>query len=235
MNASVPQGRRRSLVGRLIVKDLRLYRGQMAGAVVAGVASLALSKLVPGDMVRTGLNVGFLLFMTTVVTFGVLVPMLGILKERQERTQLFVLSLPVSPGEYTAAKVLAALAAFLAPWILLTAGVAAATWASGEPRGFLPFFVAMMTFFLANFCTLMAVVVISQSELWSVGAILVTNVSVPIFLASVSRLPGVGGHDREAAATWSPAILTVLAVEAAWIAAALALALYLPSRRKDLV
>ena len=126
---------RRSIVGRLIVKDLYLYRWMILGALVAGGASLAATRMSEGDGWSTGPNVGFILFMTTVITFGVLMAMLGLLRERQERSRLFVLSLPVSPAQYSFAKVAAALVAFLVPWSVLTGGVAALKALTGEPRG----------------------------------------------------------------------------------------------------
>jgi hypothetical protein len=223
----------RTIVGRLIAKDLYLYRGLIVAALVAGVLSLAVSHWSERDNVTTGPNPGFLLFLTTIVAFGVTLPMYGILRERQERSQLFVLSLPVSPAQYAIAKVGAALVAFLLPWLALTAGVVAVTMTTAAPDGPMPFFVALMTFLLFNFCLLTALAVATRSELVSVLGILVTNVSVTLFIYQLAGLPGVAGAQGNAEANWSPAILTVLAVEAFAILLALGVAFYLPSRRKD--
>lgn len=225
----------RSIVGRLVAKDLYLQRWLIAGALLAGVLSLVLSGFSSGKNVHTGMNLGILLFMTTVIAFGVMVPMLGIYKERQDRSQLFVLSLPLSPAQYWRAKVWAALIAFLVPWLTLTVGVVLATAVSGRPQGEIPAFVAIMTFLLANCCLLIAVVAISQSEVWAIPAILLTNVSVTVFLGQLANLPGVADHRQGAVAVWSPEILTVLAIEGAAILLSLALALAIPSRKKDFV
>lgn len=222
-----------SVVGRLIAKDLYLYRWLIAAAVIAGAVSLVISRFSAGDNVSTGLNIGVVLFMTTIIAFGIAISMLVILKEHQDRSKLFVLSLPVSPAQYSMAKVLAALIAFLVPWLALTAGAVVATAVSGRPHGGIPFFVVTMMFFLVNFCLLMAVVAITTSELWAVTGILITNVSVPLFLANIGRLPGAGR--RQDIANWSPAILSVLAVEIALILVSLGLAFYVPSRKKDFI
>lgn len=224
-----------SVTGRLVAKDLYLFRWLILGTLFAGVGSLALSSFVGGDGETSGPNVGILLFMTTMIAFGIFLAMYGILKERQDKTQLFVLSLPVSAAQYSNAKVWAALVAFLVPWSALTAGVVALTALSGEPEGGMPFFVVMMTFFLVNFCLLLALVVISKSELVAIAGILITNVSVTLFLVQVGRLPGVAEHRQGAVAVWSPTILAVLGVELAVILLSLALAFYLPSRKKDFV
>jgi ABC-2 type transport system permease protein len=227
--------RERSIVIRLIAKDLFLYRFLIASAVIGGIASLAISRLGAGDNMRTGLNVGFLLFITTIIAFGIFIPMVGILKEKQDKSQLFVLSLPVSAAQYAGAKVGAALIAFLLPWSFLTGGVVLGTAVSAHPDGGIPFFVVMMTFLLANFCLLTAVVVITMSEPWAIAGILITNISVTLFMFYVGNLPGIAGRGRDAVATWSPAILTVLAIEIAVILLSLGLAFLLPSRKKDFI
>lgn len=117
----------------------------------------------------------------------------------------------------------------------MTAGGVAVAMASGEARGSIPFFVVLMTFFLTNFCVLTAVVVISMSETWSIVAILVTNVSVPLFLASASRWTAAAERRNDAIATWSPAVLALLAAEIVAIALSLGVAFSLPSRRRDFI
>ena len=228
------------IVRRLIAKDLYLYRWFIAGATLAGSVSLVLSSYGPGNAgdgagVSQGPNLGFILFITTIITFGIFLAMFGVFKEHQEKSRLFVLSLPVSPAQYLRAKLWAALLAFLAPWLLFTAGVVASLTIAGEARGTIPYFVVMMTLFLANFCLLLAVVVITASEVASIVGILVTNVFVSLFMIRVGSLPGVAEYNHGAVAVWSPTVLAILAIEGAVIFAALALATYLPSRRRDFV
>jgi ABC-2 type transport system permease protein len=224
----------RAVVGRLIAKDLHLYRWLILGTLVAGFATLALTSRGAGEG-SGGLNLGFLLYLTTLVTFGILVPMMGILKERQDKSRLFVLGLPVSPAGYVVSKVASAVVVFLLPWLTLTLVVVALTLATDRPDGALPFFVALMGFLLGNFATLTALVANVKSELWAVAGILVTNVSVTPFLVHLGKLPGVAGRAGDATATWSPEIVSLLAIEGAWVALALALAFWLPTRRRDFV
>lgn len=224
----------RGVLGRLVVKDLYLFRWLILGAAVAGAGSLALAGRSEGGQ-SEGLNLGFLLYLTTIITFGILVPMLGILKERQDRSRLFVLSLPISPAGYVVAKVTSTLVVFLLPWLALTGGVVGFTLATGRPAGALPFFVVLMGFLLGNFATLTALVASTKSELWAVAGILATNVSVTPFLIHLGKLPGVAGQSGQAAATWSPEVLTLLAIEAVWILVALAAAFLIPTRKHDFV
>lgn len=218
-----------SVAWRLVVKDLYLHRWLVVVALVSGIASLVVSGLDEGDHVKTGPNLGFLLFITTVVAFGIFVPMTGILKERQDRSQLWVLSLPIAPSGYARAKVWASLIAFLVPWLLLTGFVVVAEVLAGRGGG-LPFFLSMMTFFLATFCLLVALVVITMSEAWAIVGILASNVAVTVFLTKVSALPGLAGRSG-----FTPELLVVFALELALIALALGLAITLPSRKKDFI
>ncbi len=224
---------RSSVYLRLVAKDLYLQRGLIVGATAVGAATLALSSRTR-DLSLGGLNLGFLLYLTAIITFGILVPMLAILKERQEGTQLFVLSLPISPRRYRSAKVVAAAIAFLIPWTTLTLGVAIVAWWLPETRAGLPFFVALMGFLLGNFATLTAIVASTKSEIWAVVGILATNVSVTPFLVHlgrVTRLAEGAAHAASAAPLWNPEVRTLLIVESLWIAAAFAVAVGLPRTR----
>ncbi|MBL8112663.1 MAG: ABC-2 transporter permease [Acidobacteria bacterium] len=218
-----------SVAWRLVVKDLYLHRWLVVVTLASGIASLLVSGIDKADNVRTGPNLGLLLFITTVVAFGIFVPMTGILKERQDRSQLWVLSLPISPRGYAQAKVWASLIAFLVPWLLLTGIVIVAETLAGRSGG-LGVFLVMMTFFLAAFCLLVALVVVTMSEAWAIAGILASNVAVTVFLTKVLTLPGIAGGSG-----FTPRILTVLALELALIAVALGLALTLPARKKDFV
>ncbi len=227
-------GSRRSITGRLIARDLYHYRWLIFGTLIAGAASLVLARLDESDGISTGPNVGFLLLLTTIIVLGVSLPML-VLQEHRTKSDLFVLSLPVSAAQYSFAKVASALIAFLVPWTALTGVVVLLTALSPAPDGPLPFFVAVMTYLLVNFCLLTALTVITRSEPAAIAGILATNFSVTIFLSRLGRLPGVAGRSQDAVATWSPEVLAVLAGEVVVILVSLILAFYLPSRRKDAV
>ena len=93
----------------------------------------------------------------------------------------------------------------------------------------------MMFFFLANFCVLIAVMLISRSEVWAVVGIVFTNFLVSVYLTTVQRLPGIREHVDGPIAVWSPTILTILGIETAVIALSLGLTFLIQSRKKDFV
>ena len=181
-------------------------------------------------------TIGFILLLTSIVALGVFIAIYGIMTERKEKTLLFVLSLPISTTQYTAAKVASSLIAFLIPWLVLTLTIVVLTVALDEPLdGRLPFTVTMMFFFLANFCVLIAVLLISGTEVWSVVGVVFTNILVSVYLTTVQQLPGIREYLEGPIAVWSPTILTILGVEAAVIALSLGLTFFVQSRKKDFV
>ena len=217
----------KSIVWRLIAKDLYLYRWLIAGTLLVGLASIFVSNA--GGAFRT---IAFILVVTCIVALGVFLGIFCVLTERQTRSVLFVLSLPVSPMQYTTAKVAASLIAFLITWVGLTGTIIWSTIAfDPPPDGSLPSAVAMLLFFLANFCFLLSVGLVTTSEFWAIAGILGTNTAVPVFMTTVLPVIAVGNDGP--VAVWSPAIMTTLAIEVAVIVLSLSIALYVQARRKD--
>jgi len=218
-----------SVVVRLIAKDLYLYRWLVIGTVVAGLVSLFLAGI-DGAVGQ----IGVILLITSMVVLGVFLAIYGLLTERSSRSLLFVLSLPISPMQYAASKVVACLIAFLIPWLVITAALIAAPLVfETSSAGSLPPSMVMMALFLANFCILIAIALTTGSELWAVVGIITTNTSIPVFLGTV--LPVMTGDISGPVAIWSPAIVITLTVLTAMIVISLGLAFQVQSRRKDFV
>jgi ABC-2 type transport system permease protein len=218
----------RSMTGLLIAKDLYLYRGLMALATLTGFAALAL-----GRITGSGFSVAQLLYATSLVALGIFIGLNGVLRERQEKSLLFVMSLPVSPMQYTTAKIVAALIAFLTPWAVLL-GTTLLILLGGEGvGGLVPSTVSVNGFFLSNFCVLLAVIVVTSSERWAVASILLTNMSVSLYFIFVGSLPGIADYVRSPSPVWTPTVLAVLAIEAATCVLSIGVAFYLQSRKRD--
>ena len=80
-----------SLMMRLILKDIYMNRVLIIGSMVAVLMSLYVATLG-----TTGFNIGSVLFITTIIVMGIFVAMFGVVRERENRSWMFVLSLPVS-------------------------------------------------------------------------------------------------------------------------------------------
>jgi hypothetical protein len=220
----------RSIVTRLILKDLYLVRWIIAGAIVAGGVSLAVMPLS-----RTAGYVGGVSLICALIVLNIFLVMSGVIQERKDKVLLFVLSLPVSTTQYLVAKVVANGLAFVLPWLVLTAGTVAMIDATAIPNGILPFWMTVLVYLLIYYCVLLAVALVTDSTGWHAAAITLGNVSVNFLIFFVLGLPSVAANHDAPAAVWTADILAILLVELAVGAAALGLGIAFASRRSDFV
>jgi ABC-type transport system involved in multi-copper enzyme maturation permease subunit len=214
-----------SVVARLIAKDIYLHRWLIGTALIGGVASLGVSCL---DM-NPGLGFGLVFYLTTVVAYGIVLVMHAVTTERNKKSLVFALSLPISPAEYLRAKMLAMLLAFVGPWGLLTIATMVLIAITPIPDGMIPYLSIVSLLMLMNFCVVLATTLVSTSDPIITLIIIATNASVSllfILMAHVPSLAHLGGKD---VITWPPAALEIMAVEL--VVALIAIALPFAMRR----
>ncbi len=135
-----------SMVKRLILKDWYLQRWLILGSLPAGAITLGIIAI--GG--NAGFFLGILLLVTVIIAVGGQLAVATMVSERKEQTLAFVISLPISYREYTAAKILGNLLIFLVPWITLVLGsFALLMFPPALHLGLIPF-VAIMAASLAN-------------------------------------------------------------------------------------
>jgi ABC-2 type transport system permease protein len=217
---------------KLIVREFHMHRWMIGGSIPAGLVGLAVVAR-GGTM---NFNVGFLIWLTTIVAFGVVVAMFGIASERKERVMNWVLSLPVAHGDYVRIKVLALLLCFIAPWFVLSAaGVALIVAQPTLPDGLLPFAVLLCAFMLGNY----SFVVCSALHLHSEGpmtvVIVVHNIAITLFMFVVAAIGDISSHMQGPVAVWNSAFWTVLAVELASFLLLFSLPFLVAARRRDFI
>ena len=217
------------LTRKLIAKEFYLNRLLIVGATVAGLAGLLIAA--EGE---TRFNIGMLIWLTTIVAFGVVLAMLSITSERKERALQFVLSLPLSPGDYVRIKLFGLMLCFLLPWTILTAGAVALVLVMPNlPDGLLPFAILLCGFMLANFSVVLCGVLHTASEGWTTILIIVTNMNVTLFIFLVGGLPSLRDNLHAPAPQWNQTFWTVLAIEIACLLVTLSLPYFVAARRRD--
>ncbi|MFG6432749.1 hypothetical protein [Roseateles sp. LYH14W] len=217
------------LTAKLIAKELYLYRWLLVGVTGAGLASL-----LPAGSGEFGFNIGFLVWLTAIIALGVMLALFGVSSERKERSLLFILSLPLSPADYVRAKLLGLLACFLLPWAALSAGaVGLVLVMPGIADGLLPYTVLLCVFLLMNFAVVLCAVLHVSSEAGMGGVIVLTNMSVSLFMMGIGRIPEIGAHMGKSDAVWNTPFWLLLAAELAITLIALALPLLFAARRRD--
>jgi hypothetical protein len=219
-----------TVVSRLVVKELVLNRAMIVGSLLAGLASLWISSLS-----RTGFNIGSVLYITTIVVLAILLVMFNVTEERKTNSLLFVLSLPLSGLDFIRAKMLGLMLAFTAPWCVLTGGALLLIDRSLIPDGLMPMTLLLSMQILTNFCILLGAAFIARSEGVIIAVMIVTNLSISLFIFMAGGHSDISRHIGSDVAVWNGTVLTILTVQLASIVCALALPFVLRKRNDDLI
>ena len=209
-----------AMIGRLIVKDWQVYQKQLAGY-VAGLL-LALGLVGMGSPLLSGAGAMLLLVLLIVVGFYAIQS--SIMAERKQQTQPFVMSLPVTPMDVFWSKLLANLAIYLVPFLLVVCGLLALILTTPRPDGMVPWVAVIAMFLLAVFCVSLCVAIAVDSEGWNTFAMLALMTLVGPFLYWVGSIDAIARAMRTDAIVWSTPVLGLLAAELAVIAIAILVA-----------
>jgi ABC-2 type transport system permease protein len=220
----------RALIARLILKDWYLSRLLLVLIGAAGTLSIGLLYLRRED---TG-TIGLISALIASVLLSILLPMQTVVNERKQHNLAFVMSLPISPMEYTAAKVVGNLSAFLVLWAAIAIGVLGTLARTGIFGGLIPFGMVVALAPFVVFCLLLAVAIVVESEMWAVLTMGATNVSYSFWFL-LMKIPGLPEQLKSPVAIWSRPILWILARQITVIVVALGLTFYLQSRKRDFV
>jgi len=219
-----------SLVRHMIVKDFRLHREMIAVSTIVGFIGLAVVQF----RGLAGLF-GVIGFFTTLVVLACILPQSTVVMDRKGQHLAFLMSLPISVTQYTTAKILSALGMFLIPWLALVIGAVSIILASDIPDGLIPIALVLITLPLVGFCLMTSVALVGESEGWTIAVMIAINFAYslcwPLIASNAELRSGFGSLTP----IWSPTILTLLGLEFAVIAAALAITYFLQSRKRDFV
>ena len=220
------------LTRKLIAREFHMHRWIIGGTILAGFAGLAF--VARGGSLN--FNVGFLIWLTTIVAFGVVVAMFGIASERKERVMNWVLSLPVAHGDYVRIKVIALLSCFFVVWFVLSASAIGLVVALPDlPDGLLPFSVLLCVFMLGNYSFVVCSALHLRSEGPMTIVIVVHNIAITLFMFAVGAIHDISTHMQEPVAVWNSAFWTVLAFETAVFLILFALPFLVAARRRDFI
>jgi ABC-2 type transport system permease protein len=218
------------LTRKLIAREFYTHRWLIGGSIVAGLIALAVMTR-PGNM---SFNIGFVIWLTTIVAFGAVVAMFGIATERKERVRNWVLSLPISHGDYVRIKALALLLCYLVPWLVLSVSAIGLIVAWPHlPDGLVPCVVLLCAFMLANYTLVLCSALHLHSEGPMTLVIIVHNIGITLFIFLIVAIDDIARHMQGPVAVWNAAFWIVLAVELAIFLILLALPFLVAARRRD--
>jgi ABC-2 type transport system permease protein len=220
------------VVKRLILKDWYFQRRPIGIYTAGGLLGLGVVALGTG----WSFYAGTVLLITFMITIGIHLAIVTVVQERTEHTLPFLMTLPISPKEYTAAKVLANLSIFLVPWLILTAGAALLLTAGGaRSAALIPLATLALTYILASYILVLTVAIVTESQGWTLCAMGATNLFLQFFLYWVSHLPSIERGMKGRGAVWDATALALLGAELAAMAVLLGLAFVFQARKRDFI
>jgi len=219
-----------SMVRRLIHKDWQLNRWMIVSYLALGVLALAIL----GYGSEGTFYAGSVLMFSALIGVGIHLIIVTVLLERKEQTLAFVMSLPISPIDYTCAKLLANLGAFLFPWATLTLATLGVIYShQAIADGLVPYALLVLTEILVSYCLMLAVALVSESEGWTILAIVVCNLMLNFFLYKTSNMPAIQQHLDGPTAVWNETVLRILAIEVGLALVVVCLTFMLQARKRD--
>jgi ABC-2 type transport system permease protein len=219
-------------IGILFLKDLYLSRRPLFGYFAAGIACSAIGA-VPQP---TFAFIGFVLILTVAIGSGM--HLLGelLLSEGNDQTRAFVLSLPVSLLDYSVAKIAVVLTTFLIPWSTMFAcSVVLTAVLPWGHVGAIPMAVVVFLELLAAYTVQLVTAIISESVGWTVCVMVACNVFLNLFLMKLLQVPEIEHMSKSDLLKFSPLTIEIMCIELGIIVAALAMALAVQTRKRDLV
>jgi ABC-2 type transport system permease protein len=220
----------RSLVMQLIRKDLYLSRATLVLGGLAGVLAVAILYLRNEVAGFVGLSSAIIVL----VLVSIFMPMNTMVNERKKQNVAFVMSLPISPMEYTLAKITANLSGFLVVWVAVVAAVIG-TFAGTPFAGVIPLALIIALLPFVAFSVMLGVAIVVDSEFWSIVTMSVFNISYTFTWYFLMRIPGIRENLPSPVPVWSDAVQWLIASEIAVIVLAFGLTIYFQSKKRSFV
>lgn len=218
-----------AVVSQLILKDWYLNRLVILGSLPLGLGALAL--------VLTGKQVAFMLCIIilcmVIVGVGAQLAMVTTINERKEQTLAFVMSLPVSWREYTAAKILANIIIFLIPWLLLTGGALGVLLLPGATHGLIPYAAIMAVEMFITTSLIVVAGIITESQAWTTAGIFCSSLGINVLGYIFAHLRGISMYMWGTRVQWTPTAWIILICELLTVPMLLGVTFYIQSRKTD--
>jgi ABC-2 type transport system permease protein len=191
----------------LVVKDWQLFRKQLALYVLAGFVALCFLGLAK----PWAFYVGSLMLLIVLVSAACFSISTSLLVERKEQTLAFVMSLPVSPLDFTVGKLVGNLLTFLVPFAVMLVGALAVVLFTPLPDGLFVYTLLIFAWLLFAFAISLAVAMSVESEGWATFAMIGSMVLINPYIMGLGQIPAISGRVEQDAIVWSTPALAIIA------------------------
>ncbi|MEN1726930.1 MAG: hypothetical protein AAGJ52_00695 [Pseudomonadota bacterium] len=191
-----------AMIWRLARKDMDLVSWPMLGYL----ALVVVSALFMSVEHIVAFNAGAVMLISTIIVVGAQLIFGLVIGERKEQTLAYMLSLPVSPKQYSAAKLLVTVGVYLGAWlIVLFATLVTIQLKDTIPDGLMPFAIIIMQWLFIGYLVVLGTAILTESEGWTIVSMTIANVSVSIFIFAIAAIDDIGRHIFDAEPVWNAA------------------------------
>ena len=216
-------------IWRLMIKDWYLNRVAALLTIVGSLVAIGLLAAPGKDLV----NLGVTLAIGTLIAITFHFPLTSVLGERDQKTLTFLMSLPISTGEYVASKILANLCLFLLPWLTIVVGVWVIAQRLEHPLADTGFVPVVLVGMVVGFSFILAFALITESGGWTVALIVgALFLFGNVFTQVLPKVPAVSRYFDSIDARGT-AFTATLVVECLLIVLLLSSAFLIQSRKRD--
>ena len=220
------------MISVLFAKDLFLSRRVISAYLLAGFVSIALSFL-PNEAVAF---TGFILILTTAIGLGMQLIAQLVLEERKNHNLSFIMSLPVTPIDYSLSKIAVVLSTYCIPWgVMYFGSVLLIYQLPWVPDGRIMTGTIIFLELFASFSVQLATAIISESMGCTIAAMVFGNVFLNLFITGMMRNPELAESMKSETVFWTPLMLQIVGIEMAIIVGVIGLAVLLQTRKRDFV
>ncbi len=180
--------------------------------------------------------VGQALLISMVIIIGALLVFSTVVNERKKQTLAFLMSLPITCMDYTKAKLIFNLSVYFVAWSILTvATLGIIMYSTHIPNGLIPYSLIILLELMIAFILVLGTALVSESEIWSIVVMTITNIGVSVFMFMIAFIKDIGRHMDGTIPVWNKTALTIITIEIVVGIAIIVLTLYLQSRKKDFI
>ncbi|MEZ5465433.1 MAG: ABC-2 transporter permease [Lysobacteraceae bacterium] len=194
------------VVRLLVAKDWQLFQKQLALYVLAGIVALCLLGLAK----PWSFYLGSLLLLVVLVAAACFSISTSLMVERKEHTLAFVMSLPVSPLDFTVAKLAGNLLTFGVPLLLIGGGTLATILFTPLPDGLFVYSLLIFAYIVFAYSVSLAVTMTVESEGWNTFVMIGSMVLINPFIMGLSQIKAISSHIEKDAIVWTTPAASIL-------------------------
>jgi hypothetical protein len=217
-----------SMIYKLALKDWHLFKWYMLIYIVLGVSSVFVQSL----QYEFAYYTGVVLLITVLIGSSAHLAMGSVLTEKMENQMSFIMGLPINVLDYILSKLIGGIAIYLTCWLpIVIAATLNIMLTEHLPNGLIPMLVMSAGQILMTATLLFCVGLLTGSLSITIVFMIIMNIAFNLFLSVVSQIPGILENIEGATAVFNTPVYKVLGIELAIILTAVAITIYIKSRK----